>query len=480
VGERWDDRDFFWEGLLLLKIEVLIIFFKLKQPNSFLRSVTTLTSGTVIAQSITIIASPVITRMYSPDNMGMLASYNAIISILGVIATGCYDQAIVLPENEDDTNAVAFLGVGIAIVFGFIVAMIFLFLGTPLRYILKLQEISRGWLHCIGFAVALIGIDAILNKLIIRSRHFKILAFTQITQQLGVNGIKISSALLGMGSGGLYFASISGYLIRVLQLFLSTKNRFLKNKKVPDLNKIQEMAERYKKFPLVNAWSVILNSASTQVPVIVITSMFSATVTGYYSLSHRILSLPMAFIGQSVAQVFLDRAARARNSPDELAKITVSIYKRLLLIGSVSMSVITFYGDILFPFVFGSEWVTAGKYAQWLSLWLVFVLSGSPLSSIYTILERQGEGLIINIIMFVSRIGVIIIARQMGFSDINMIALFSVLGAILYSGISFRILRLVHISVKEILKINIFITGIAFMFQFIISLFLRRVLWQLR
>jgi O-antigen/teichoic acid export membrane protein len=417
--------------------------------------------------------------MYSPADMGMLASYNAIISILGVIAAGCYEQAIVLPENEDDTNAIAFLGWIIAIVFGCIITIVFVFFCIPLSYIIKLHEIPRGWLYCVGFVVTLIGIDAILNKLIIRSRNFKILAFTQITQQLSINGIKIGSAILGMGAGGLYFASIFGYLIRVIQLFLSRKNRFSKNKNIPDLYKMKEMAIRYKKFPLVNAWSVMLNSASTQVPVIMITSMFSATATGYYSLSHRILSLPMTFIGQSVAQVFLDRAARVRKSPDELAKITIVIYKRLLLIGSLAMSVVTFYGDILFPFIFGSEWVTAGKYAQWLSLWLVFVLSASPLSSIYSILERQGEGLIINIIMFISRIGVIIIARLMGFSDINMIVSFSILGAILWGGMSFRILRLVHISAGEILKTNLFIAGIVFLFQFIISIFIRRLLCRL-
>jgi O-antigen/teichoic acid export membrane protein len=462
----------------LKQIEVLTIFLKLKQPSSFLKSVVTLTSGTVIAQAITVVASPVITRMYSPNEMGVMASYSAVIAILGVIATGCYEQAIVLPENDDDANAIAFLSGIIAIVFGIFITIIFVIFYVPLSYVFKLQGISPGWIYCIGFIVSLVGIDAILDKLIIRSRFFKILAFTQITQQVSTNGIKIGSGLLGMGSGGLYLATILGYLSRVLQLFLSQKNRFLKNKKMPDRNKIKEMARRYKKFPLVNAWSGILNSASTQIPVIVITSIFSATVTGYYSLSHRILSLPMTFIGQSMGQVFLERAAKARNNPESLARMTIDIYKKLLLIGSVAMSVITFYGDIIFPFVFGSQWITAGKYAQWLSIWLVFVLSTSPLSSIYFILERQGEGLIVNIIIFISRIGIIFIAQLMGFSDINMIAFFSILGALLYSSIGFRILRLVYISVGEIRR-SFFIAASIFLFQFIISIFVRKLIWQL-
>jgi O-antigen/teichoic acid export membrane protein len=410
--------------------------------------------------------------------MGLLASYGAIISILGVIATGCYEQAIVLPENDDDANTLAFLAVIIAIVFGFTITIAFVFLHIPLSRILKLQEISSGWMYCIGFAVALIGIDAVLSKIIIRHGYFKILAFTQITQQISINGIKIGSSLFGIGSGGLYLATISGYLSRVIQLFLSQKSKSLKDKKLPDINEIKTMARRYKKFPLINAWSVLLNSASAQAPVIVITGMFSVTVTGYYSISHRILSLPMTFIGQSVAQVFLDRAAKARNNLDELARITLTLYKKLLLIGSLAMSVVTFYGDILFPFFFGPEWETAGKYAQWLSIWLVFVLSTSPLSNIYSILERQGELLSINIIIFISRIGVIIIAQLMGFSDINMIAAYSILGVILYSGIGFRILRLVHISFAEILKTSFLNTIVVFVFQFIVSIFVRNLLFR--
>jgi O-antigen/teichoic acid export membrane protein len=410
--------------------------------------------------------------------MGLLASYSAIISILGVIAAGCYESAIVLPKDEDDVNAIAFLGGAIAIILGLIITFIFVFASTPISSILNLQAIPRGWLYCIGFVVTLIGIEAILNKLITRGRRFKILAITQATQQLSTNGIKIGSGLFEVGSSGLYLAFIFGYLIRVIRLFLSEKKRLFKNRKTPCFSKIKEMAKRYKKFPLITSWSVILNSASTQIPVIMITSMYSSSVAGYYSLSHRILSLPMALVGQSIAQVFLDRAARARNSPDELARITINIYKRLLLIGSVAMSFVAFYGDFFFPFVFGSAWVIAGKYARWLSLWLVFVLSASPLSLLYSILERQGEGLVVNIIIFISRMGIILFAQAMGFSDIKMIASFSILGAILYSGACFRNLKLVNIPTSEILRISSFIVGIVFMLQFITSIFVRRLLWQ--
>jgi O-antigen/teichoic acid export membrane protein len=444
-----------------------------------LKSVATLTSGTVIAQIITIVASPVITRLYSPADMGMFASYTAITAILGVIAAGSYELAIVLPENENDAYAIVFLGGIISVIFGVIVTIFFALFGVSLSYVLKLQAIPHRWLYYIGFIITLIGVDNVLNKLMIRKGSFKILASTQIMQQSGTNGIKIVSGFFGMGTEGLFLATIIGYLIREFRMFLSEKSRFLIREKIPKFIKIIEIAKRYKKFPLVNNWSSIFNSASTQVPVIMITSMFSTDVTGYYSLSHRILSLPMIFIGQSVAQVFLDRAAKARNTPDELARITISIYKKLLLIGSITMSFATFYGDLLFPFVFGSAWAMAGRYAQWLSIWLVFVLSASPLSSLYSILERQGEGLVTNIIIFVSRIGIIVIALVLGFSDIELIAAFSIIGSVLWIGMCFRVLRLVRISVGEIIGSSFFIAGTVFALQFIISVFMRKFLWGL-
>jgi O-antigen/teichoic acid export membrane protein len=405
--------------------------------------------------------------------MGIFANYSAIVAILGVVSAGSYELAIVLPENDNDAVVVAILGVIIAILFGLVITAVLFFFAVPLGYFFKLQEIPQGWLYCIGFIVTLIGIDAVLNKLIVRNRRFSILAFSQIIQQFTINGIKIGSPFLGMESGGLYIASISGYFIRVVQLLLSIKNELLASKKILSFARIKEVAKRYRKFPFVNTWSVLLNTASIQLPIIVITNMFSAVVTGYYSLSHRILSLPMTLIGQAVAQVFFDRAAKAKNDPVELAQITLSIYKKLLILGSLTMSVVTFYGDIIFPFVFGAEWAMAGRYAQWLSIWLVFTLCASPLSNIYFVMERQGEALIINTIIFISRIGVIVFAQLMMFSDINMIAFFSILGALLYNGVSFRILRLVRISVAEIFR-SYFSIILIYIFQFFISVFVRK------
>ncbi|MDN5539770.1 MAG: oligosaccharide flippase family protein, partial [Comamonas sp.] len=68
--------------------------------SDFARSVLTLLTGTAFAQAIPLIISPVLTRLYSPDEFGAYALYTAIVSVLVVVATGQYENAVLLPKKE--------------------------------------------------------------------------------------------------------------------------------------------------------------------------------------------------------------------------------------------------------------------------------------------------------------------------------------------------------------------------------------------
>jgi len=433
-------------------------------------------SGTIIAQVIIILTSPIVTRLYTPTDMGLLASFLAIVSILGIIATGTYDQAIVLPEDEKDSNALVFLSGGIAVLFGIIISVIFIVFYEPLIFVFNLQDIPKIWVYCVGVILTLIGFDTILNRLATRGKQFKVLATTAVAQQIGANGAKVGAGLFDIGVSGLLSATIFGYLIREIRLVLLQKRTIFDKKNFPTFVRIKKVALRYKKFPLISSWSSLLNSTSTQLPVIMFAGFFYASVAGHYALSHRILSLPIGIIGRNVGHVFLESASKVRNDMEKLKELAFPIYKRLLFIGTIIMSFVIFYGDLLFPFVFGKEWFVAGQYAQWISVWLVFVLVTSPLTVIYIVLEKQGELLFINVTMFILRISVILIAFVMGWSDIGTIAGFSIVGAFVYFFWGIRILYLVRISFFNAIKSSFIILFPILIIQFISSFFIRKYL----
>ena len=86
---------------------------KLKPKSEFTRNVLTLMTGTTIAQAIPIVISPILTRIYTPEDFGLFALFIAITSVFGSIATGRYELAIMLPNKDE--NAINILALGLII-----------------------------------------------------------------------------------------------------------------------------------------------------------------------------------------------------------------------------------------------------------------------------------------------------------------------------------------------------------------------------
>ncbi len=74
----------------------------LKPKSEFSRNVLTLMTGTTIAQAIPIAISPILTRIYTPEDFGVFALYMSVASLLSTLATGRYELAIMLPKKDED------------------------------------------------------------------------------------------------------------------------------------------------------------------------------------------------------------------------------------------------------------------------------------------------------------------------------------------------------------------------------------------
>lgn len=408
--------------------------------------------------------------------MGALASLVAVVTILGVVAAGKYDMAIVLPETDEEALSVATVGALIAGFLGVVTFLVFLAVGRDLAPLIGLGNMHWVWPLFIGPLVMFVGLQHVFERLLVRHRRFRGLATTQVVRQGGTAGVKIGVGFGPGGVGGLIAATLLGHIAQLTGLLLSAGDVISANRSRVSWTSIKEQAHRYRKFPLVSSWSGFLNTASTQLPVILFASIFSPSVAGYYALSHRILKLPMTLIGRNVGKVFLERAARARSDKEELARITMSLYGKMLLIGTVILSIVTFYGDLLFPFVFGHDWLEAGKYAQWISLWLVFVFAASPLSILFSVLERQGEGLIWNSVLLSSRMGVIFAAPFVVDGALPVIAAYALIGAVVWFSQSLRILVLSGASLLAGIVTTTRTVGGIMAVQYAVSLAIRRFL----
>ena len=155
-----------------------------------------------------------------------------------------------------------------------------------------------------------------------------------------------------------------------------------------------EVFKRYSNFPKFDVWSALINQSSWQVPVLLLSSFFSTTIVGYYSLGMMMVTLPMSLIGGAIAQVFFQRAAMAQHE-GSLAIIFEDAYSFLIKISLFPLLLLTFIGQYLFVMIFGPSWAEAGFYIQILSVWAVFFFISSPISSILSIAGKQKTGLIL-------------------------------------------------------------------------------------
>lgn len=411
-----------------------------------------LVSGTTFAQALLILAAPVLTRLYTPEAFGVLAIFTSITTILGVIACLRYELAITLPEKDEDAANV----LGATLFFAVLMALLALIvIGWGREFIIHLLKAPAlgPWLWLVPPATFLAGVFLGFNYWNTRTRHFGRLSISRILQSVSTVTSQITLGLTGVAPGGaLILSSVGGQMLAVLtlgvQIFRDDKDIF---QKAVRPRKILAAVKRYRKFPLYDAWSALLNSFSWQLPAFLLSAFFSSTVVGYYSLGFRILQLPMSLIGSAIAQVFYPRAAEAHQQGN-LSVLVENTFHRLVLVGLFPMLTLTLTGRDLFTIFFGPEWAEAGSYAQILSIWAFVWFISSPLSTIFNVLEKQERMLRWNIANFVTRFLSLWIGGMLQEPRIS-IFLFAGTGIFVYGYINYSILSTAGVPRRNVIRI---------------------------
>jgi len=130
--------------------------------SSFLKNLLTLLTGSVIAQALPILFSPILTRIYTPEDFGLLAVFMSLTSIFGTIANARYEMAVLLPKKETEAINIVSLGTIISTSLSIFLLVFLLFFHDNALVWLKDDRLST-WLYFIPLVVFLIGLFNMLN-----------------------------------------------------------------------------------------------------------------------------------------------------------------------------------------------------------------------------------------------------------------------------------------------------------------------------
>jgi len=429
-----------------------------KLKGDFYKNVLTLFTGRIISHLIPFIVYPVLTRLYTPEEFGVFALFSSICIILSIIATGNYELSVMLPEEDKDAFNLVILSIFFNLVFSLILTGI-LFLTEDYLSLLFEGANARLVIFLIPASVFFQGIIRTLGNWKNRKKKYKMISASFITNSGVTTGLQTYLGFMDHGPSGLIGSAVAGQGAAAGILSAGSFRDYLAMKKYINLKKITELTKRYIKFPKYNLFSQLLNNISIQIPVFLLTALFkkSMNIVGSYSIPHRILSVPVTMIGSSISQVYFQTASENRKDKNALNTITFDILKKLLLIGVIPFSFVIVYGDIIFTFVYGSEWEIAGHFAQIISPWLLFVFIASPLSPIFTVLEKQQLSLLFNIVLFSLRLSSLLVGGLIFKDAYITITLFSATGLLFWIFYTFFILKLANVN---ILKASVFIFSV--------------------
>ncbi|MDR2410594.1 MAG: oligosaccharide flippase family protein [Bacteroidales bacterium] len=400
--------------------------------TKFAKNVLLLVTGTLFAQVINFCLSPVITRLYTPEDYGILAIYSSILGILAIIGSLKYESAIVIADNDEIAINVVGLCLIILLCFiTFIIIILYLlgdFILTKLRH-----DIVIKYKYFIPLGVFFLGLYNIFLQWAYRKKNIRSISKTKFSQVLFNNFSKI---LLGFGkfkAFGLIVGNILGEssgLIVLSKPFFYTNGKFIKS---IEWQKIRYVAERYIKFPLYTATSQLCNQAGLHLPALLMLSLYNSEIVGYYSLASTVLNLPMVLIGNSIGDAFYAEAASiGRHNPRQLKELSKKLFKRLCLIGIMPLVIGTIGGPFFFTLIFGTLWTKAGYFARIMTILIFSRLIFTPVSRLYSVFEKQKEAFIIDLLRMVFVLVIYFISKTFQLSVDIFLVLYSVALSFIY------------------------------------------------
>jgi len=358
-------------------------------------------TGTTAAQAIPILISPILTRLYKPEEFGSFALYMAIASVLSVVVSGRYELAVILPENDEEAINVVALSIILSfIISGTIFIAILLFRKIMPRMVGNEEAVSM--IYFIPLTILLTGIFNTFYYWSTRKLQYKRLVISKVSQTASTGLVNIAMGLKRFGSSGLIFGYIFGQFITTG--FLGSQMWKTERKAVQFISKnnIVKQLYRYKKFPLYSIPADFINVMSNQLPIYILNLYFGGVIVGFYALTQRVLAAPISLISASVLDVFRQRASSDYAIHGNCRSIFLKTLAGLTAISVLPFGAFFFTAPTLFSWIFGENWLVAGEYARIMSVMFFFRFISSPLSFVIYIAEKQQYDLIWQFTLLVS------------------------------------------------------------------------------
>lgn len=407
-------------------------------------------SGAGLAHVLGVALIPVLTRLYTPAEIGVYSTYASLFIILMAVVSLRYEFATLIPANRLAANNITMLATLVSGAFSLVLLLVLLVFGDGIAAALNIEAL--GWLlYLLPFSLLSFKGFLILTYSLNYHKKYGAIASGKVMSASGTGGAQVGMGWAGLPEAGLVVGKLIGDAAGAL--FLLWQRWRLRESVMAGVSprRIMAMAKRYKSFPIYNMPHALTAASSNNFPVLLFNSYFSEATAGFYAMAIRACYSPVQIAGQAAYQVFSQRLAEKNGRGERIIPFIRSTAALMAGVGLLAFVPLFIISPPLFAWALGAEWEVTGYMVRYIIPYIYMVFILRPLNFIPLLTNRQGSAFTIDLIYLLARLGAL--ATGIYYDDVWLaVGLFSAVGVGFSAGLLLWYYRLAVAAERSSVK----------------------------
>lgn len=402
-----------------------------------IRGIAGLATGAAVAQIASVVAAPIIARIYTPGEFGTYTAIISLAALLSIIATLRIEQAVLVAQKPAQAIGLVRAAMLCAFVFSLILTVAVFAL-----MVLGHLPGEAGWL-LLGPIVYAMATQSIAFARASRVRRYGVVATTNGARVGAQTCAQVGLGLLSPSSFSLLSATLIGYVLTSLGVLRRyVKVSCPKSMVVPSRAHSLKTAMPFVRFTMPAA---LLEFAIPLGVPLALGVIYGADELGSFAMAWRLAAVPALVIGASLSRVQFQRFVGAHRVGSPLGPHVRATILRSVYLGAVIFGLLWLLAPVVVEALLGGEWLAVGDYVRIMSPWLFMAFVAQNVWQVPLILGRNRFIFLLNVLLAIIAAIVLSSALLLGLSVTAMLVALSAALATSY-GAS---ILLIYRSVQE-------------------------------
>jgi len=356
-----------------------------------------LLSGSILAQVVTLISMPFISKLYGPTEIGLISIFISFLTIPSALSLFKLEGVLLVYTDNTQIKGIWLIYLLSMVVVSSITTIAFLiFYNFKIFGINTLPIWSSLFIFLFVFAS---GFSFIIKTILIRNKDFQ--DYSKIIVRRNILNVLIKSlgGLLSPSFFILLFSELLSFTTFFLRTTITkTNNLFFSIKNVKRSDLVEGLVY-WKKFPLLETPSIFLDQVGQVVPLLILAQKLGPQAAGLFAIAYKITFLPSTHLGATIAEIFRGQFSHFYREK-EIENAKELLYKTLIkcvLIAIIFYIPIYFFMPSAVVYIFGNKWVQSSELIHLLVPWAATSLIVSTLSPLFSVMQTQSLKLIYDV-----------------------------------------------------------------------------------